>query len=178
MTRRARAFALLALAPATAFAVPEPPGYRLGHYRDAVPATLRGATVIHTAALAQFVATRHPVLIDVLPAPTPPADARPGMPRMPLTHRDIPGSLWLPETGRGALAPAAEARFKARLARAAAGSLAAPLVFYCLSRCWMSWNAAKRAVGYGYSHVLWYPDGADGWEGAGFATAPATPVSP
>ena len=30
----------------------------------------------------------------------------------------------------------------------------------------MSWNAAKRAVEWGYSSVVWYPLGADGWEEA------------
>ena len=37
------------------------------------------------------------------------------------------------------------------------------LVFYCLANCWMSWNAAKRALAMGYTHVAWYPDGTDGW---------------
>jgi hypothetical protein len=27
----------------------------------------------------------------------------------------------------------------------------------------MSWNAAKRAMPYGYRRVSWYPDGVDGW---------------
>ena len=28
------------------------------------------------------------------------------------------------------------------------------------------WNAAKRAVEWGYSSVIWYPLGSDGWESA------------
>jgi rhodanese-related sulfurtransferase len=28
----------------------------------------------------------------------------------------------------------------------------------------MSWNAAKRALTYGYSDVAWYPEGTDGWQ--------------
>jgi rhodanese-related sulfurtransferase len=28
----------------------------------------------------------------------------------------------------------------------------------------MSWNAAKRALTYGYSNVVWYSEGTDGWE--------------
>jgi hypothetical protein len=27
----------------------------------------------------------------------------------------------------------------------------------------MSWNAARRAVAWGYANVAWYPDGTDGW---------------
>ncbi len=31
----------------------------------------------------------------------------------------------------------------------------------------MSWNAAKRALEYGFSNVSWYPGGSDGWAKAG-----------
>jgi rhodanese-related sulfurtransferase len=31
----------------------------------------------------------------------------------------------------------------------------------------MSWNAAKRALSYGYTNVDWYSDGTDGWQEAG-----------
>jgi rhodanese-related sulfurtransferase len=31
----------------------------------------------------------------------------------------------------------------------------------------MSWNAAKRALSYGYTHVFWYRDGSDGWQEIG-----------
>ena len=129
---------------------------------------------MHTAELARLIGSRHPLLVDVLPAPQPPADPRPGLPRMPLQHRDIPGSVWLPDTGRGALDPSTDARFRSRLRAATEGDTSRPIVFYCLSQCWMSWNAAKRALSYGYTQVVWYPDGADGWQAAGLPTAPAT----
>ena len=45
------------------------------------------------------------------------------------------------------------------------------LVIYCQADCWMSWNAAKRALSYGYPNVAWYPDGTDGWERAGLAVS-------
>ena len=47
--------------------------------------------------------------------------------------------------------------------RPAGGNHDRMLVFYCLANCWMSWNAAKRAIALGYTHVAWYPDGTDGW---------------
>jgi hypothetical protein len=31
-------------------------------------------------------------------------------------------------------------------------------VIYCQADCWMSWNAAKRVLSYGYPNVVWYPD--------------------
>ena len=40
----------------------------------------------------------------------------------------------------------------------------------------MSWNAAKRAISYGYSNVHWYPEGTDGWAEAGLPLAGAEPV--
>ena len=45
------------------------------------------------------------------------------------------------------------------------------LVFYCLSReCWMSYNAALRAVHAGYKNVLWYRGGIEAWNFAGLPT--------
>jgi PQQ-dependent catabolism-associated CXXCW motif protein len=38
------------------------------------------------------------------------------------------------------------------------------VVVFCLRDCWMSWNAARRAVAWGYTNVIWYPDGTDGWQ--------------
>jgi PQQ-dependent catabolism-associated CXXCW motif protein len=172
--RAALAAAFLLAAPARA-AVPEPAGFRMDHYRGDVPATLHGATVVTTPQLAALIATARPVLIDVLPAAAPPPDSRPNMPRMPLPHRDIPGSRWLPETGRGALPAETETKFRAALRAATGGNMNLPVVFYCLSKCWMSWNAARRALAYGYTNVIWYPDGADGWQAAGHDTVIAQP---
>ena len=59
------------------------------------------------------------------------------------------------------------------------GIVARLLVFYCLANCWMSWNAAKRALSLGYPNVAWYRDGTDGWLAASLpledAVAGATP---
>ena len=40
----------------------------------------------------------------------------------------------------------------------------------------MSWNAARRALAYGYDQVIWYPEGTDGWRAAGLPLVPAQPV--
>lgn len=49
-----------------------------------------------------------------------------------------------------------------------------PLVFYCAStQCWMSYNAALRAISAGYSEVLWYRGGLEAWKAAGLPTVPA-----
>ncbi len=159
-------------------AATEPDSYRMDHYREAVPDTVRGGSVVHVAALPALIATAHPVLIDVLPAPapTPPPEARAGLPRMPLPHKDLPGSIWLPEVGRGALSPQTDAWFRNELAQVTGHDLNKPVVFYCLSKCWMSWNATRRAISYGYTHAIWFPEGADGWLAAGHPTQVIIPA--
>ena len=76
---------------------------------------------------------------------------------------NIPGSIWLPDTGYGRLAPSTEDYLRQSLARVTKGNKNVLLVIYCQADCWMSWNAAKRAISFGYSNVAWYPEGTDGW---------------
>ncbi len=45
------------------------------------------------------------------------------------------------------------------------GNNARPLVFYCQStQCWMSYNAALRAINMGFSQVYWYRGGIEAWQ--------------
>lgn len=170
--------ACLGLLLGAAAPVPEPSGFRMSDYRAPVPATVQGGTPVHPAALQALIASGHPVLVDVLPAPIRPPDARPDRPWLPVPHRDIPGSLWLPDVGRGALSPTLDSWFRRRLDAATGGDSARPVVFYCLSSCWMSWNATKRAASYGYTHALWLEEGADGWEAVGLPVSNAVPETP
>jgi len=132
--------------------------------RAPVPESVPGARTIDTVEAARLFEHGNAVWIDVLPAPRRPEGVPPGALWRPSPRMGIPGSLWLPEAGRGALAPETEAWFRATLARATGGDPDRPIVFYCLADCWMSWNAAKRAAAWGYRNVLWYRDGTDGWE--------------
>ena len=88
---------------------------------------------------------------------------------------NIPGTVWLPDTGYGKLAAATEDYLRRGLARASGGDNAVLLVIYCQADCWMSWNAAKRVLSYGYPNVAWYPEGTDGWERADLPTAESQP---
>lgn len=167
--------ALAAIWPAQAQeAVPEPPGYRTDSYRAPVPATLHGAKVLTTVQAEALWRAGAASFIDVLPRPP-----KPNLPagtiwrEAPRPH--IPGSLWLPDTGYGELADVTEDYFKRGLQRASGGDRARSLVFYCEANCWMSWNAARRALGYGYANVAWYPDGTDGWRRAELPMQDATP---
>lgn len=146
----------------------EPSGYRTQDYRAPAPKTLRGATVLTTEAAHDLWVERQAVFIDVLPRAPRPAGLPASTIWRPKPRSDIPGSIWLPDTGYGELAPVMEQYFRRGLAQASAGDHGRTLVFYCLKDCWMSWNAAKRAMTLGYTHVGWYPDGTDGWEAEGF----------
>lgn len=155
--------------------VPEPAGYRTDDYRAPVPDSVAGGRVVHTDAVKTMVDKGEAVLVDVLPAPRRPEGMKAGAPWMPTSHDDIPGSVWLPEVGRGALGPALDERFRRRLDELTGGDRNKPLVFYCLPQCWMSWNATKRAASYGYRNAIWYPDGSDGWQAAGLPLQQAWP---
>jgi len=158
-------------------AVPEPPDYRTEAYRAPTPQTLRGATVLTTDAARDLWSRQSAAFIDVLPRPPRPAGLPASTIWRPKPRSDIPGSIWLPDTGYGALAPVMEQYFERGLSEAGGGDHGRMLVFYCQTDCWMSWNAAKRAIALGYTHVGWYPDGTDGWEAQGLPTESREPVA-
>jgi PQQ-dependent catabolism-associated CXXCW motif protein len=158
----AAAFALAFLIGA-AETPPEPDGYRMDNYRAPTPATLHGATVLSTDEAHAHWEKHDAAFVDVLPQVPRPA----GLPASTIwrdkPREDIPGSVWLPDTGYGALAPVMEQYFEQGLVQISGGDRDRMIVFYCLASCWMSWNAAKRALAIGYRRVAWYPDGTDGW---------------
>jgi PQQ-dependent catabolism-associated CXXCW motif protein len=155
--------------------VPEPESYRTQDYRAPVPKTLRGARVVATADAATIWKSGAAVFVDVLPRPPRPSNLPAGTIWHESARLDVPGSVWLPNTGYGELAAVTETYLADGLARATGGDRAKPIVLYCLKNCWMSWNAAKRAVAIGYTNVIWYPDGSDGWQAAGLPLAETKP---
>ncbi|CAD5108136.1 PQQ-dependent catabolism-associated CXXCW motif protein [Zestomonas carbonaria] len=146
-------------------------GYRQTLYRSPTPAHAEHATTIDTPALQRLLNEQPRTrLIDVYR-------------RTWLNgrfvddeeHRNLPGSLWLANTGDGQLAPQWQAYFADNLERISAGDRRLPLVFYCRSDCWLSWNAVKRAHALGYANLYWYRDGIDAWEQAGLPLHTAQP---
>ena len=154
----------------------EPSGYRMSDFRTPVPCTLAGATVVSTEALRLRIERDAPLLVDVLPSPRRPEGLAKGTPWLPPARRNIPGTVWLPNTGFGELPVEEENYLRANLERLTGGDRARTIVFYCLAECWMSWNAARRAVAWGYASVIWYPDGTDAWEAAGLPLEESSPV--
>jgi PQQ-dependent catabolism-associated CXXCW motif protein len=157
---------------------PEPTGYRTENYRAPTPATLAGARVISTAETERLWRDLAAVFIDVLPHAPRPANLPAGTIWRDKPRLDIPGSIWLPDTGYGELAPLMRDYLRTNIERATAGDRSRLIVVYCLRNCWMSWNAAKRILSMGYTNVAWYPDGTDGWTDTQLPVAEAQPAPP
>lgn len=175
MLRLALLLACLA-APVTAQEVPEPEGYRDAPYRGPTPATLAGATVVTTEEARRLWKEGGAAFVDVLPREERPADLPDGTIWRDRPHDTIPGALWLPNVGYARLSEPEMAYFDAGLAAVTGGDPSRAVLFFCRAECWMSWNAAKRAVAQGYRDVRWYPEGTDGWTAAGLPTEPAQPM--
>jgi PQQ-dependent catabolism-associated CXXCW motif protein len=128
-------------------------------YHGPTPLEIPGAQVVHTRQLQALLAgPDKPVLIDVL--------SEPG-------HVTLAGAVWLSGAGRGTnfLDPV-QLALTQLLGQLADGDKSRPLVFFCASsQCWLSYNAALRAVAAGYGRVYWYRGGVDAWTAAALPTA-------
>jgi len=78
-------------------------------------------------------------------------------------RKNIPNSVWLPNVGKHTLSLVIEQYFKVELQRLTGQDKNKGIIFYCIEDCWMSWNASKRALSLGYTNVMWFREGVDGW---------------
>lgn len=129
---------------------------RLDDYHAPTPREIPGARMISTLELRKLLQSPQgprPLLFDVLGGEG---------------HASLPGAIWLPGAGRGSsFDDGLQAKLAELLASATQGDRARALVFFCASpQCWLSYNAALRAVRMGYAKVLWYRGGIEAW-GAG-----------
>jgi PQQ-dependent catabolism-associated CXXCW motif protein len=133
-----------------------------GPMHGPTPASIPGGQVITTKGLVALVQGRQVpfLLFDVLGRP----ERLPGA--IPAVAAAQPGHFQ-DEVQRG---------FGDFLAQATRGDKRLPLVFYCQStHCWMSYNAALRAIHMGYRNVLWYRGGLEAWQAQGLALEGAAP---
>ncbi len=138
---------------------------RINNYEGPTPTTITGARTITTPQLRDLLASSNPpVLIDVLGGT--PQDS-------------LPGAILFTQAGLGtSYADQVQQRLAGHLAQLTHGNLRAPIVFFCLSKtCWLSHNAAVRAIALGYTNVMWYRGGRNAWIAAGLPMEPvyATP---
>jgi PQQ-dependent catabolism-associated CXXCW motif protein len=146
-------------------------GYRIDLYRSPTPNQLPGATIVDTPALQRLLEQKpRPLLVDVYRRQWLHGQFIEDQP-----HENLPGSHWLANTGDGELTPQWQDYFAGNLKKLTAGDPMKPLVFYCRSDCWLSWNAVKRAGAMGYKKLYWYRDGLDAWQAASLPVSPARP---
>jgi PQQ-dependent catabolism-associated CXXCW motif protein len=151
-------------------------GYRISHYRRPLPDDPPAGKRIDTQDLLNLIKSSDPLLVDVLAITLRPETAQFGLSWLPSSPRKhLPQSIWLPNVGYGQLEPCMKAWLERRLAHFSGGDLDRAIVFYCVTDCWMSWNAVKRASELGYRNLFWYPQGSDGWAEAGLPLVPGEP---
>ena len=158
--------------------VPEPGDYRMDHFRAPVPDTLKGARVVNAEEAYKIWEAGQTVFIDVLPQAPKPEKLPDNVIWRDNTHDTIRGGVWLPNVGFGKLHPDMHKWFASELQRLTGGDKTRPVLFYCLIDCWMSWNAGKRALEYGYTNVAWFPDGMDGWNLQDYPVETISPLFP
>ena len=146
------------------FGVPATTSLHAGPMHGRTPVSIPGGRLITTKDLAAMVQQQSPYLIlDVLGS-----------------GELLPGALPAAQASQGGhFSDQVQQQFNQFLQQATRGNKQVPLVVYCQSvECWMSYNAALRAINLGYSNVLWYRGGIAAWKQAGFPTMPAGGAMP
>lgn len=156
--------------------VGQPDGYRMELYDDTVPTALDGAGTITAVELKALRDSDDAVVIDVIPQHRRPRVLPENQIWYPVEHEGVAGAIWLPDTGYGVLSDITEHYFKHNMSVATGGDKGRHVVFYCRTDCWMSWNAAKRALSYGYTKVHWFRNGIDEWFFEGYDVEVLTPA--
>jgi PQQ-dependent catabolism-associated CXXCW motif protein len=125
-----------------------------GAMHGPTPASIPGGQVITTKGLVSLVQGRQvPYMIfDILGGP-----------------ETLPGAIPAAAASQGGtFDDQTQKGFGTYLQQATQGKKQTALIFYCQStHCWMSYNAALRAINMGYSNVLWYRGGIEAWKAAG-----------
>lgn len=148
---------------------PEPAGFWTGDIHAPTPSALQGGQVVHAADLPALF-KRGAVLVDASDLPHRPENLSPDSVWLPVPHKAIPNAVWIPGSGAGEISTDVDAFYRSELSRLTRRRLDAPVIAYCHEKCWLSWNAAKRAMSYGYRHVYWFPEGIEGWTAEGRPT--------
>lgn len=153
-------------------------GFRMERYRAPVPDFIPGGKVVDVDGVLSIIAAADgTVLVDVYPPRGAGPDPIDGSWRITEKRENIEGSVWLPDVGRGYLEADLEGYFRRNLEHVTGGDATRGLVFYCTADCWQGWNAARRAILWGYGNVSWFPVGTDGWHDRGLPVVTAEPVN-
>jgi len=125
-----------------------------GGLHGPTPASIPGGKLITTPEVAQLLGNpqSQAMVFDVL-----------GGPQM------LPNAVpVVPAAQGGSFQDQTQQEFGNYLQQVTQGRKDRPMIFYCQSvQCWMSYNAALRAINLGYTSVLWYRGGIEAWQQAG-----------
>lgn len=150
-------------------------GLRIASYRAPVPEQAGPAQTIGDVQQLRALVADGALLVDVMGAAGY-AIGPDGSWILPAPHDTIPGAIWLPETGRGQPEPLIDTYFDDSLRLCTGGKPSHPIILFCKSDCWMSWNAVHHAASRGYSQLYWFPGGVDGWQAEGLPLTDAQPL--
>lgn len=152
-------------------------GYRAARYRAPVKADPAPAAAIGLAEALALAPGRDALFLDVMPVEGGVRDPATGVWTLSTGHLTIPGALWFPETGRAPVDPVLWQALEAAVREARRTAPDRPVILFCRTDCWMSWNAARRLALQGVPNVNWLAEGTDGWHAAGRPLIAATPVA-
>ncbi|TVR96440.1 MAG: hypothetical protein EA418_05500 [Wenzhouxiangellaceae bacterium] len=131
--------------------VPAQSSLKQGELGGPTPTSIPGGRVITTPELLQLLNNPHSgaVVFDVLGS-----------------HQRLPNAIdAVAASAGGSFNDRTQQQFVRQLEHASGGRRDVPLVFYCSSiQCWMSYNAALRAINAGYTQVYWYRGGLQAWD--------------
>jgi PQQ-dependent catabolism-associated CXXCW motif protein len=133
-------------------------------YSGPTPTSVPGARTVATADLKVLLESQPaPLLVDVASGDG---------------HRTLPEAFWVPGAGRGAnFIDEIQSSLIKLLSQLTQGDKQRVLVFFCVNtQCWLSYNAALRAVAAGYGRVLWYRGGIEAWRAAGLPLVDMAPA--
>ncbi len=139
------------------FGIPATQELHAGQMHGRTPASIPGGQIITTKGVVELVQSQQTpyLLFDVLGS----GETLPGA--IPAVQASSPGHFQ----------DQTQQMFGQFLQQATQGNQEVPLIFYCASiECWMSYNAALRAINLGYRNVLWYRGGLAAWKQAGGPT--------
>lgn len=173
--RIALAGVLLSAAPVTAQDF-DADGYRSTRYRAPVQSDPSPAQPIALDAALQLQPGKEALFLDVMPVEGGVRDEVSGKWRLSTSHETIPGAQWHPETGRSPVSEALWSALVASVDEARQASPDLPVVVFCRSDCWMSWNAARRLARQGFKDIFWLAEGTDGWHESGRKLIVAVPI--
>lgn len=151
-------------------------GYRTARYRAPVDRSPSPAAQIKLAQVLRLKPGVDALFIDVLPAEGGVRDPLTGKWTLAVQHETIPGAAWHPEIGLGQPDAVLWQGLRDAVKKARAKRRGLPVVVFCRSDCWMSWNAARRLASEGFGSVYWFAEGIEGWHDSGRALVPARPV--